>query len=78
MVIWATDGRRFGIEKMTAGKDSVFTITLNHSMGDNFAVDFDLIPPPQSADLPHASAEETATNDMRKAREDSIRNARWP
>lgn len=75
MVVWATDGRRFGIEKMTAGKDSVFTIALNHSMGDNFAVDFDLIPPPQSADLPHASAEETATNDMRKAREDSIRNA---
>lgn len=75
MVIWATDGNNFGIEKMTAGKDSIFTVTLNHRIGDNFAVDFDLIPPPQSATLPHATAEATALNDRRKAYEDSIRNA---
>ena len=75
MVIWATDGERFGIAKMYTGCDSVFTITLNHASGDNFAVDFDLIPPAQSAKLPTASAEATAANEVCKAKEDSIRNA---
>lgn len=75
MVIWATDGKRFGIEKMSTGCDSVFTVTLNHTSGDNFALDFDLIPPAQSAKLPSASAEATSANEASKAKEDSIRNA---
>ncbi|MBO4942262.1 MAG: transglutaminase domain-containing protein [Muribaculaceae bacterium] len=75
IVIWATDGNHFGIGKMTVGKDEDYTITLDHITGDNFAVDFDIIPPSQSASLPQASEEAVAANERRKAYEDSIRNA---
>ncbi len=75
MVVWATDGSRFGLGKMTAGRDSVFTVTLDHVPGDNFVVDFDLVPPGLSKNLPVADDESMAANERRKATEDSLRNA---
>ncbi len=75
LLVWATDGQHFGIGKMTVGKDDDFTITLDHNTGDNFAVDFDIIPPKQSATLPQVSEDAIAANEKRKAYEDSLRNA---
>lgn len=72
MVIWASDGNRFGLSKsepdtlyLTLDKDATFTGTL----------DFDIVPPPSGAKLPYVSPEAAALNDSRKIREDSIRNA---
>lgn len=75
MMVWATDGERFGVKKMTVGKDRNFTIALDHKAGDAFTEDFDLVPPPNSGTLPHPDAKAVAVNEARKIHEDSIRNA---
>lgn len=75
LVIWVRDGDLFGLKKMNVGRDRNFTIIPDRRIGENFTVDFDLIPPAPSGALPTASAEAVAENDRRKVQEDSIRNA---
>lgn len=75
LVIWVIDGTNFGLKKMSVGKDNNFTITPDHSEGDEFAIDFDIIPPVQSGSLPKPTPEKVKGNDRRKIIEDSIRNA---
>lgn len=72
MVIWASDGKHFGLAKsvpdtlyLTLDKDANFTGTM----------DFDIVPPPAGAKLPYVSPAAAAHNDRRKICEDSIRNA---
>ena len=73
MVAWASDGKLFNLEKLTAGdtlrivldKDSNFTGTL----------EFDVVPPKPGGNTPAVTAGQMAENDRRKVVEDSIRLA---
>ena len=75
MVVWASDGKKFGFAKLSFGKQSELTLQLDKQEGDSFAVDLDLVPPVENTTLPEVSPEQRAENDRRMAQEDSIRNA---
>ena len=72
-LIWASDGSRFGLAQGNASKP--VTVVLDKDISYEGAVEFDLIPPPQSVSLPKPSAEQIDENNRRKADEDSIRTA---
>lgn len=75
MLVWASKDGRFGFAKLSFGKQPELTMTLDKKAGDAFAVDFDIVPPVESANLPEVTPEQRAENDHRMAQEDSIRNA---
>lgn len=75
MVVMAYHGHQFGIEKCSFGKDQTKTIVLNHTIGDEFSIELDIVPPTEKPNVPFVSAEQRKQNDIRFNREDSIRNA---
>lgn len=75
MVIWATDGRRFGFAKGNPADDRITEVILDKDENYTGGFDLDIVPPRQSASLPLASPGAEALNNRRLAREDSIRNA---
>ena len=75
MLVWASKDGRFGFSKLSFGKQSELTVTLDKQAGDSFTVDVDIVPPAESANLPEVTPEQRAENDRRLAIEDSIRNA---
>ena len=75
MLVWASKDGRFGFSKLSFGKQSELTVTLDKQSGDSFTVDIDIVPPAESANLPDVTPEQRAENDRRLAIEDSIRNA---
>ena len=74
MLVWASKDGKFGFAKLSFGKDNELAVALDKVPGDNCIVDFDIVPPSESADLPVVTAEQRAVNDRRLAYEDSIRN----
>lgn len=74
MVVWATDGRRFGLTKVTVGRDAQVIVTLDKGPDYNGTVDFDLTPPPLSAQLPGVTESQREENNKRLAAEDAVRN----
>ena len=75
MLVWASKDGKFGFAKLSFGKDNELTVALDKTPGDNCIIDFDVVPPTESADLPAVTAEQRAENNRRLAHEDSIRNA---
>ena len=75
MLVWASKDGRFGFSKLSFGKQSELTVTLDKQSGDSFTVDIDIVPPAESANLPRVTPDQRAENDRRLAIEDSIRNA---
>lgn len=75
MLVWASKDGCFGFSKLSFGKQSELTVTLDKQAGDSFTVDVDIVPPAESANLPEVTLEQRAENDRRLAIEDSIRNA---
>jgi len=75
LLVWATDGKRFGFMKYSVGRDNALTLVLDKTAGYTGTLELDIIPPAQSASLPTPSKEAAAENDRRKALEDSIRKA---
>ena len=73
LVVWATDGKKFGLKKVTAGEN--LTLQLDKDGSYTGAMDFDIVPPAAGASLPQVSPEAAALNDRRKAYEDSVRLA---
>ncbi len=81
LVVWATDGERFGIA-MASPRDYVndahtapVRITLDRNASDSFPLDFNLVPPPAGATTPTVTDSMRAVNDTRLQQEDSIRQA---
>ena len=73
MIIWASQDGLFSYRKVSFGKDKEVTLTLK-----SFACaqdDMDIVPPPESPNIPDVTAEQRALNDERFAQEDSIRHA---
>lgn len=75
MLVWASKDGCFGFAKLSFGRQSELTVKLDKKKGDTFAVDIDIVPPPETANLPEVTPEQRAGNDWRLAQEDSIRNA---
>ena len=75
MLVWASKDGKTGFAKLSFGKDSELQVKLDKEPGAAFAVDLDIVPPAESANLPEVTPEQRAENDRRLAHEDSIRNA---
>lgn len=76
MVVWVTDGSRFGLGRLTPSATTPLTIRLDRDDRHNLdPVEFDIVPPKPSARLPKPSADQVAANEARKQHEDSIRSA---
>lgn len=76
LMIWATDGTRYGFAPYSVGKsDETAVITLDRSSHAGQTYEYTLTPPPGANNLPPVTPEQAALNDSRKAVEDSIRMA---
>ena len=75
LLVWATDGERFGYSKMDTRKESEVTLRLSHSAGEEYVENLDIVPPAANAHLPAVSEEMGAANQRRIVYEDSVRNA---
>lgn len=75
VVVWAYKDGKFGFAKVTPGGEEVLEIVLNHSEGDVFAQDLDIIPPAEGKAQADISKEERDENNRRIARGDSLRRA---
>lgn len=75
MLVWATDGVKFGFAKGRPGHDGVVEVVLDKENGWQGVTEFDITPPVSRTSLPVVSAEMRAENDRRFSREDSIRMA---
>ncbi len=52
MLVWASKDGKFGYAKLSFGKQQELTVCLDKKEGDTFAVDIDIVPPPETANLP--------------------------
>jgi len=75
MLVMAFRDGRFGIRKVSFGKEPEATVVLDHAVGDTFSFPVDIVPPVEKAELPEVTAGQRRENDLRFDREDSIRNA---
>jgi len=75
MLVTAVCDGRFGVRKVSFGRETEATVVLEHAIGDEFSFPIDIVPPTESANLPEVTAAQRAENDQRFNREDSIRNA---
>ncbi len=73
MVVWATDGTKFGLAKVSSAQPN--TVVLDKDADFEGELDFDIVPPPVRPSSNPATAEQIATNNVRKAYEDSVRMA---
>lgn len=75
MLVWASKEGKFGFGKISFGTDSEVTIALDKSSAADFETQFDIVPPPEKANLPEVTPEQREENTRLMAQEDSIRNA---
>lgn len=75
MLVYASANQRFGLKKVSFGKDKEVTLTLSHRPGDVFADTLHIVPPAEKANLPEVTEAQRKENTLRMAQEDSIRNA---
>ena len=73
MLVWASDGAKFGIAKLD--REAV-TLVLDHFEGEIFSLDLDMVPPPEHPLPVAATQEQIAANALRLAYEDSLRATR--
>lgn len=73
MLVWAYKDGKFGVAK-ASGK--MTEMTLDHTEGEEFGIDIDIIPPAENPIPSKATEQQTRANTKRLAVEDSIRNAR--
>ena len=75
MLVWATDGERFGYGKLSFAKDAAITIILDKQAGEVSTLALDIVPPAEHVNPVTVTPEQRAENTRRMAMEDSIRNA---
>ncbi len=75
MIVWVSKDGRYGFKKLTFGKDDNVTIALDKTGSSSFAMEMDIIPPVEGANMPDVTPEQRAENTRRMLQEDSIRNA---
>lgn len=75
MLVYASYCDKFGIRKVSFGKEKTVDIVLKHSIYDAYCENMDIVPPAENANLPSVSEEQRNENNIRLHQEDSIRNA---
>ena len=75
MLVWATDGEKFGFGKLSFQKDSLITIVLDRKSGEVCELPLDIVPPSENNKPVTVTPKQRAENNRRMAVEDSIRNA---
>lgn len=79
MIVFATANTggsyRFGLAKLSFGKDECITVKLDRQHAEEFDMTFDLVPPAEDAKLPLVTETQRVNCNIRLAYEDSIRNA---
>ena len=75
MVVFASHNDKFGIRKISFGKEKAVDITLGHNVNEAYTESLNIIPPAENAKIPAVSEEQRIENDIRLHQEDSIRNA---
>ena len=75
MLVYASANQRFGLKKVSFGKDKEVTLTLSHRPGDVFTDTLHIVPPAEKANFPEVTDAQRKENTLRMAKEDSIRNA---
>lgn len=73
MLVWAHKGDSFGVAK---AEGDMTELTLDHSIGESFGLDFEIVPPVENPIPSTATAEDIRLNTLRFEYEDSLRNAR--
>lgn len=51
-LVWASKGDRFGMAKVSFGRQTEATVALDHRQGDAFRTELCIIPPAESGELP--------------------------
>jgi hypothetical protein len=74
MLVWASHDGRFGLSKVSFGKDKTVGITLDKTPGDAIDLPLDIIPPPDGSITVSVTEEQKKENVRRLSGEDSIRN----
>lgn len=74
LLVWVTKDDLVAVKKVSWRKSHNEIITLKDKSLPQH-LDLDIVPPPANAVLPQVTTEQRATNDRRKAQEDSIRQA---
>ena len=75
LLLWVSDGRKFGFSKGSVGKDRNVTVTLDRRDTEPFEMDMDVTPPSgRNADVAVSDSQRQA-NSVLLQREDSIRGA---
>ena len=72
LLVWARKGERFGFAK--ASSESV-TVCLDHTIGERFSADVDIVPPAENPIPSGATPEQEAANRQRLSEEDAIRGS---
>lgn len=75
MVVWATDGSRFGFAKGRPGQENPVTVILDKDGDWSGVAELDIIPPAAGSSTPAVSVTQRNRNNILAQREDSIRNA---
>lgn len=75
MVVFVSHNDRFGIKKVSFGKDKETEITLNLTKGNAYTEAMKIVPPAENAVIPEVTQEQRAENTRRMNEEDAIRNA---
>lgn len=75
LLLWASDGNRYGYAKLDSRVDSLVDIVLSHRVNDTFVDNIDIVPPSPRYTPPQISPDIQASHSQRIATEDSIRNA---
>ena len=75
LIVWASKGGRFGLRKVSVGKDGPVTVALDRDSTCADSFDLDLMPPLARDNKPEVGADAVRANRRRLAREDSLRIA---
>ena len=79
MMVWASKDGKYGFAKVAFATDKALRISLSHNVAvkeQSEATDsFDIVPPPEKANVPFVSPEQRAENNRRFEYEDSLRHA---
>ena len=70
LLVWARKGDRFGFAR--ADSEAV-TVSLDHTLGERFSADIDIVPPPENPIPTGATPEQEEANKIRLAAEDAVR-----
>ena len=75
LLLWVSDGQRFGFAKGSVGKDRTVAVILDRTADSPIATDLDVTPPAGRSTEAAVSDGMRKANDRRLQREDSIRSA---